>query len=108
MLVLFDNNIPRGLARALKAHTVIEARARNWHLLENGELLQAAEAAAFDVMVTSDKGIKYQQNLTGRKIALVVLSQGRWKPVRQRLDAIAAAVDAATPGSYTEVELPVE
>ena len=108
MLVLFDNNIPRGLARALKDHTVIEARARNWHLLKNGELLQAAEDAAFDVMVTSDKGIKYQQNLTHRKIALVILSQGRWKPVRQRLEAIAAAVDAATPGSYTEVELPVE
>ena len=108
MLVLFDNNIPRGLARILKAHTVIEARARNWHLLKNGELLQAAEDAAFDVMVTSDKSIKYQQNLTGRKIALVVLSQGRWKPVRQRLDAIAAAVDAATRGSYTEVELPVK
>jgi hypothetical protein len=108
VLLLFDNNIPRGLAQALKGHTVVEARARNWHLLRNGELLQAAEASAFDVLVTSDKGIKYQQNLTGRKIALVVLSQGRWKPVRQRLDAIAAAVAAATPGSYTEVELPFE
>ena len=108
MLVLFDNNIPRGLARTLKGHTVVEARARNWHMLKNGELLEAAEAAAFDVLVTSDKGIKYQQNLKDRKIALVVLSQGRWKPVRQRLEAIAAAVDAATPGSYVEVELPVE
>jgi hypothetical protein len=108
VLVLFDNNIPQGLARTLRAHTVVEARARNWHLMKNGELLQAAEGAAFDVLVTSDKGIKYQQNLTGRKIALVVLSQGRWKPVRQRLDAIASAVEAATPGSYTEVELPAE
>jgi hypothetical protein len=43
VLVLFDNNIPRGLARTLKAHTVVEARARSWHLLKNGELLQAAE-----------------------------------------------------------------
>jgi len=71
-------------------------------------LLQAAEDAAFDVMVTSDKSIKYQQNLAGRRIALVVLSQGRWRLVRQRLEAIAAAVDAATPGSYTEVELPID
>jgi len=108
VLVLFDNNIPRGLARALKRHTVVEARARNWHLLKNGELLQAAESAAFDVLLTSDKSIKYQQNLTGRKIALVVLSEGRWTPIRQRLDAIAAAVDAAAPGSYTEVDLPLE
>jgi hypothetical protein len=108
VLVLFDNNVPRGLARSLKAHTVIEARTRNWHMLKNGELLQAAEDAAFDVMVTSDKGIQYQQNLTGRKIALVVLSQGRWNPIRQRLEAIAAAVDAAAPGSYSEVEIPAQ
>ena len=77
-------------------------------MFKNGDLLQAAEDAAFDVMVTSDKSIKYQQNLTGRKLALVVLSQGRWRLVRQRLDAIAAAVYAATPGSYTEVELPID
>ena len=51
MLVLFDNNIPRGLTRTLKTHTVIEARARNWHFLKNGELQQAAEDAAFDVLV---------------------------------------------------------
>jgi hypothetical protein len=57
--------------------------------------------------VTSDKGIRYQQNLTGRKLALVVLTQGRWRLVRQRLGAIAAAVDAATPGSYAEVEIPI-
>jgi hypothetical protein len=57
--------------------------------------------------VTSDKGIRYQQNLTGRKLALVVLTQGRWRLVRLRLGAIAAAVDAATPGSYAEVEIPI-
>ena len=108
MLILFDNNVPRGLAQSLSAHTVVEARARGWHLFKNGDLLQAAEDAAFDVMVTSDKGIRHQQNLTGRKIALVVLSQGRWRLVRQRLEAIAAAVDDATPGSYTEVELPMD
>lgn len=108
MLILFDNNIPRGLARALSAHTVVEARARGWHLVKNGDLLDAAEDAAFDVMVTSDKGIKYQQNLRIRKIALIVLSQGRWRLVRQRLEVIAAAVEAATPGSYTEVEIPLD
>ncbi len=76
-------------------------------MFKNGDLLRAAEDAAFDVLVTSDKGIRYQQNLTGRKLALVVLTQGRWRLVRQRLGAIAAAVDAATPGSYTEVEIPI-
>jgi hypothetical protein len=108
VLILFDNNVPRGLARALAAHTVTEARERGWHLLKNGDLLKAAEDAAFDVFITSDKSIRYQQNLTNRKLAIVVLSQGRWRLVRQRLGAIATAVDAATPGSYTEVEIPMD
>ena len=76
-------------------------------MLKNGDLLKAAEEAAFDVFVTSDKNIRYQQNLKDRKLAVVILSQGRWRLVRQRLGAIAAAVDEATPGSYTEVEIPV-
>jgi hypothetical protein len=76
VLILLDNNVPRGLARALPAHTVVESRERGWHLFKNGDLLNAAEDAAFDVLVTSDKSIRYQQNLTGRKLALVVLSQG--------------------------------
>lgn len=80
VLILFDNNVPRGLARALAAHTVVEARERGWHLLKNGDLLQAAEDAAFDVFITSDKNIQHQQNLTKRKLA--ILSQGRWRLVR--------------------------
>jgi hypothetical protein len=58
--------------------------------------------------VTSDKSIRYQQNLEGRKIAFVVLTLGRWEPVRRMLAEIAVAVDAATPGSYTGVDIPDE
>jgi hypothetical protein len=65
------------VAKALRAHTVIESRAREWHLLKNGDLLKAAEDAAFDVFVTSDKNIQYQQNLTNRKLAIVVLRFSR-------------------------------
>ena len=75
--------------------------------MKNGDLLKAAEDAAFDVFITSDKNIRYQQNLTGRKLAVVVLSQGRRRLVRQRLEGIAAMVDAETPGSYSEVEVPI-
>lgn len=108
MLILLDNNAPRGLARALTSHTVTEARDRGWATLKNGDLLSVAEEAGFQVLVTSDKSIKHQQNLKDRKIALVVLTQGRWEPVRRRLAEIAAAVNAATPGSYTEVVIPFE
>lgn len=108
MLVLLDNNAPPGIARALFGHTVIEARERGWATLKNGELLNNAEQAGFDVVVTADKNIRYQQNLGTRKIALVVLTQLRWGLVRQRLAEIAAAVDAATHGSFAEVEIPFE
>lgn len=85
MLVLFDNNVPRGLARALGGHTVGEAREQGWDRLKNGELLHIAEETGFDVIVTSDKSIRYQQNLKGRRIALAILTQGRWRVVRRDL-----------------------
>ena len=108
MLILFDNNIPRGVAQALTGHTVTEARERGWATWNNGDLLNAAEQAGFDVIVTSDKNLRYQQNLEGRRIALVVLTQGRWGLVRRMLAEIAAAVNAAAPGSYIEVAIPFE
>jgi len=106
VLVLFDNNVPRGLARALWGHTVVEARERGWATLRNGDLIAAGEAAGFKVLLTADKNIWHQQNHEHRKIALVVLTEQRWKFVRQRLSEIANAVNDATPGSFTEVEIP--
>ena len=70
MLVVFDKGTPRTLARYLiDHHAVTEARARGWAELENGELL--AEAAGFEVLVTTDKNLSYQQNLAARRIAIV-------------------------------------
>ena len=106
MLILFDQGTPRGIARALADHTVKEARAQGWDTLENGELLAAAEAAGFQLFLTTDKNIRYQQNLSNRKIAIVVLGKARWRLIRPRLAAILAAVNATTPGSVTFVEIP--
>jgi hypothetical protein len=107
MLVLFDNGTPRTLARfPIGQHMVTEARARGWQELENGELLNEAEAAGFEVLVTTDKNLKYQQNLTGRKIAIVVLGQGRWTLVEPHVAEVVAAVNGATPGSFAEVDIP--
>jgi predicted nuclease of predicted toxin-antitoxin system len=107
VLVLFDNGTPRTLARYLiDRHTVTEARARGWEELENGELLTVAEAEGFDVLVTTDRNLRYQQNLAGRKIAIVVLGKGRWTVIKARIAEIVAAVNAATPGSYSEIEIP--
>jgi hypothetical protein len=107
MLVLFDNGTPRTLARYLiEWHTVTEARARGWQELENGELLSEAEAAGFEVLVTTDKNLSYQQNLADRKIAIVVLGKGRWTLIRPYVAQVVAAVNAATSGSFVEVEIP--
>jgi hypothetical protein len=106
MLVLFDHGTPRDIARSLAGHTVKEARAQGWDTLSNGELLTAAEEAGFDVLLTTDKNLRYQQNIAGRKIAIVVLGRGRWRLIEPRLAEVAAAVNMATPGSFTLVEIP--
>ena len=71
--------------------------------------MQAAEAAGIELLLTTDQRIRYQQNLKGRKIALVVLAGTmKWSRVRLNLERIAAVVNAATPGSYVEVDIPFE
>ena len=107
MRVLFDNGTPRGVTAALEDHVVEEARAHGWDTLRNGELLDAAELAGFEVFVTTDRNLRYQQNLSTRKIAIVVLGKARWKLVRMRLAEIAVAVAAAAPGSFVEIDIPL-
>jgi hypothetical protein len=108
MRVLFDNGVPRGVASVLEGHAVEEARERGWDRLKNGELLDAAEAAGFDVFVTTDRNVRYQQNLAKRTIAIVGLSKGSWPLIKRKLSDIASAVAAAAPGSITEVEIAIE
>jgi hypothetical protein len=106
MLILFYNGTPAPLRHFLKGHTVVEAMERGWDRLVNRELIAAAEAAGFELLVTTDKNIRYQQNLTSRTIAFVVLGNQQWPVLRLYVERVVAAVDAATPGSCTEVEIP--
>ena len=108
MLILFDHVTPSGVAGFLPGHTVTKAKDRGWDTLSNGDLLAEAERGGFDVLLTADKNMRYQQNLKGRTIALVVLSTPQWPVVRLHIGRVAAAINAATPGSYIEVDLPVE
>ena len=108
MLILFDHGTPRSIARFLRGHTVVEAVAKGWDRLNNGALLNVAEEAKFDLLLSTDKNIRYQQNLQGRRIAIVVLGNSRRPDVHRYIDRVIAAVNAATPGSYTEVEIPYD
>jgi hypothetical protein len=106
MRILFDQGVPRGPAASLGSHDVTEARKLKWERISNGLLLKLAEGAGFDLLLTTDKNVRYQQNLAERKMSIVVLGQSPWWLVREHLDSIVAAVNAATPGSYAEVEIP--
>jgi len=106
MLILFDNGTPAPLRHFLRGHAVVEAIERGWDRLSNGQLIAAAEAAGFDLILTTDKNIRYQQNLSNRRMAFVVLGNQQWPALRRYVDRVVLAVDAATPGSYTEVEIP--
>src|SRR4051812_28428900 len=93
MRVLFDHGTPRSVARSLVNDAVVPARAMGWDGLSNGDLLNAAEAAGFEVLVTTDKNMRYQQNLTGRKIAIVVLGNPQLPVLRLHISRVVAAVD---------------
>ena len=83
MHILFDHGAPRGIAHELSGHTITPAKAMGWDQLANGDLLQAAENAGFELFLTTDQRIRYQQNLAGRKIAIVVLTgTTKWFQVR--------------------------
>ena len=106
MFVLFDHSVPAPLRYALEAHVVVEAVDRGWEALGNRALLDTAEAAGFDIFLTADKNIRYQQNLAGRKIAIVVLGNAQWPVLRRHVDKVVAVLSAVAPGSCIEVEIP--
>jgi hypothetical protein len=98
--IVLDHNVPKKLRSTLPDHTVSTAKEMDWAELENGDLLRASEAEGFDVMVTCDQNICYQQNLTSRNLALVVLDTNNWRILRRNSRLIAEAVERATPGSF--------
>ena len=106
MRILFDHGTPAPLRSFLTEHTVTEAKAQGWDTFKNGDLLSAAEAAGFDVLVTTDKNMRYQQNLSTRAIAIVVLGNAQWPVLRLHAVHVAAAIRAATPGSFIQVDIP--
>lgn len=106
MLILFDNGTPAPLRYALKGHVVVEVFERGWDRLSNGELIEAAEAAGSELLLTTDKNLRYQQDLKAPKIAFVVIGNQQWPILRRYVERVVAAVNAATQGSFAEVEIP--
>lgn len=104
MKVLLDENLDRRLRNNLGAHELSTARYKGWSGLKNGKLLQAAEDYGFDVFLAGDQTLRYEQDMTGRKLAIIVLSSVEWRIVKDHLPKIVAAIDNAAPGSVQAVD----
>jgi hypothetical protein len=105
MLILLDENLPHKLRQMLGGHDVRTAAYQGWAGLSNGDLLKAAEDAAFDAILTADQGIRYQQNRKNSRVALIVLSSNDESLVRAGVNTILAAIEAVQPGALLWVEL---
>ena len=104
MRALLDENMPGKLRAALSEHDVATVQYIGLGGLKNGELLNAAEAGGFDVLVTGDKSMEYEQTIAGRKIAVVALSAPHWGIIKRHVRKIAMAIETAQAGVVTRVD----
>lgn len=105
MKILFDQGTPAPLRHELAGHEVATAHEMGWADLGNGDLLRAAEAA-FDALITTDQNLRYQQNLSGNRLAILVLSTTSWPRIRRHVNLIAAALAAMQPSDVRELIIP--
>ena len=105
MKILFDQGTPAPLRKLLPDHSIITAYERGWQTLENGSLITAAEAGGFEVIITTDQNLKYQQNLTNRSISILVLSSTSWPRIRKNASSIKEALDNLERSSFLEVKI---
>jgi hypothetical protein len=106
MLILFDQATPMPLRSFLKGHLVRTAAQQGWDRLKNGDLLNAADSAAFDLLITTDRNMPYQQHLAGRRIAVMVLTSQQWPELRPHVDLVIEALSGIGPGEYVQVNVP--
>ena len=105
MRILFDKGTPRPLRRRLFGHEVETSVERGWDRLANGVLLDRAEAAGFEVLLTTDQSIRYQQNMINRQIAVVVLMNTNWQLIARRTETVRMALEGIQPGEIREVPI---
>lgn len=105
MKILFDHGTPSPLRNHLREHSVDRSAERGWELLENGELIRRAEAEGYEVIVTTDQNMRYQQNLAGSGLAIIVLLSTAWPRVQHRTREIRTALEEVRPGELREVSI---
>lgn len=103
MRVLLDENLPHGLRALLAGHEVFTVAYLGWIGIRNGELLAAAERERFELLITSDQGFPHQQNMEGRKLAVLLVPTPDWNTVRVNVPQIEAAIRTSSPGTFVRV-----
>jgi hypothetical protein len=103
MRILFDQGTPEPLRHFLQRRSVDTAYERGWSALSNGDLLKAAEDASYDLIITTDQNLRYQQNLSGRRLAILVLPTTRWPVIKQHVTDIAEAVSSIPAGEFRQL-----
>jgi hypothetical protein len=106
LCILFDKNVPYTLVRHLIGYQVQTADDEGWERISNGELIGCAEEAGYQIIVTCDQNIQYQQNMTHRKISMVVLGSNIWPSIEPKISEIVAALKRVSPGSFEFIEIP--
>ena len=106
MRILFDHGVPAPLRDFLEGHTVATAYEKGWEVLQNGELLASAEGE-FEALVTTDHSLRYQQNLAGQRLAILVLPTTSWPKIKGHVAEVAEAVSTLRPGDYRELTFQV-
>jgi hypothetical protein len=102
MRIVFDQGTPVPLRGALSGHTVSTAFELGWSELTNGDLLKEAETQ-YDLLITTDQNLHYQQDLADKRLAVLVLPTTSWPEIRRHLSEIVAVVDAIRAGEYREL-----
>ncbi|MDZ7288417.1 MAG: DUF5615 family PIN-like protein [candidate division KSB1 bacterium] len=105
MKILFDQGTPVPLRQHLAGHVIDTVYERGWSNLSNSDLLDAAEQNGYQLLITTDQNLQYQQNLVGRRLAVIVLLSTSWPRIRMRVDDIRAAVDTISLGDYIEIPI---
>ena len=105
MKILFDHNTPRPLRRYLTEHSVDTAREKGWAEFRNGNLLDNAEREGYEILITADQSMRYQQNMARRRMAIVVLLSNRWPDVQTKIGEIRSALEELGTGEILEVPI---
>jgi hypothetical protein len=105
MKILFDQGTPVPLRQYLTSHIVDTAFERGWSALHNGALLDVAEQEGYELLITTDQNLRYQQRLADRQLAFIVLLSTSWPRIQLRVDTIRAAVASSVVGGYQEIPI---